>query len=77
MSIGNEDVEIQFGRLGALTSTYGTWSAYNRLRMNATRSGLSELGSGMHVNHFVLDNAVLITTKNKSGLFGSFFLFQW
>lgn len=73
LSIGNEDVEIQFGRLGALTSTYGTWSAYNRLRMNATRSGLSELGSGMHVNHFVLDNAVLITTKNKSGLFGSFF----
>ncbi len=71
LSIGNDNVEVQFGRIGALTSTYGTWNGYTRLRINPTRSALKELGGGMHVNHFVLDNAVLVTTKNREGLFGT------
>lgn len=68
-----KNLEIAFGRLGALSGPCGDYAGYRRLQMNPTGSAIGDLGiGGMSVNHFVVDNAVVLTSTNNTGVFGSF-----
>lgn len=72
LAVSHGNYEVAFGRMPTLTSPYGAYSAYNKLGVNPTRSALSEIGiGGMTINQFMVDNAVVITTKNRQGLFGT------
>lgn len=72
VALNYNNFEVAIGRLGALTSPFGDYSGYRRLRANPTACAMGDLGvGGMTINNFVVDNAIVLSTTNQEGVFGT------